>query len=671
MAENVNVPPRWQQALTTWQAYAAIAAFISTVLTALADHLDKLPGALKWWHELPTTAKIVFGAFVLLVGIGLLVSALSRRSMLLRRERFDLQPDNPGHLAGRAEDISRIASFCEACPLVFLLGESGAGKSALVQAGLLPHFLDQGRKPRDGCRLVPIRLDASALDWERGLRVELARSLRTLSADALKMLGVAESPAALPKADEVFSWLERLPEEAPCRLLIILDQMDDYFVAHQARFITIERCVAKPAELFAASPDWKALAELAKARRVSLVLVCRTDSAAPLSALRFEEPKQPVIRRIAEQDVRGLLDQLVDPGDGKQVIADPKFGWEKLRERVLADLSDKEEQFLPGDLAAALRNLRDLRHLDVAAYAAAGGLDGLENRRIQTIVREASAKAGVSSDALFRGLLALTSEDGAKTIVRRVDEFASVVIPAPADGSREADSTKSSVETIGPAIAHLVEERIVRRLVPESGEESLALFHDRLARSIRRAERQANRWVHQLRDGARRWRLAGTWRERLRALLPIGVQARLAWERLRGRMRYGENARFAIASTLPVLAWCCAACAPLCVWLWVEYHTYTAEWGPEGHEPQPEDELVISRRLPFPRFHVATGFSRKDLQGGGVPHDHIKSFRRADQNGCRRGVEPFPESGKEHRRSITFSRKSPQNDSPLFAPCDR
>lgn len=81
-----------------------------------------------------------------------------------------------------------LARECERNPLVFLQGESGAGKSALVLGGLLPQY-QATRAGNEAARLLPIRIDASPLAWDKGLRIELARALRDVSADEQARLG--------------------------------------------------------------------------------------------------------------------------------------------------------------------------------------------------------------------------------------------------------------------------------------------------------------------------------------------------------------------------------------------------------------------------------------------------------------------------------------------------
>jgi hypothetical protein len=67
-----------------------------------------------------------------------------------------LDPRSPEQLIGRREDLDRLLNAL-ANPLVFLVSESGCGKSALLRAGVAqgPAFTD---------RFLPIYIDMSVLD---------------------------------------------------------------------------------------------------------------------------------------------------------------------------------------------------------------------------------------------------------------------------------------------------------------------------------------------------------------------------------------------------------------------------------------------------------------------------------------------------------------------------
>ena len=93
-------------------------------------------------------------ATVVLLATGLLLIVAGRRtgSRLLDPEAFRLDPRRPEHLIGRAEDVRLLLEKCEARPLMFLVGDSGSGKSAMLQAGLMPAATADGR-------LLPVYLD--------------------------------------------------------------------------------------------------------------------------------------------------------------------------------------------------------------------------------------------------------------------------------------------------------------------------------------------------------------------------------------------------------------------------------------------------------------------------------------------------------------------------------
>jgi hypothetical protein len=77
------------------------------------------------------------------------------------------------------------------------------------------------------------------------------------------------------------------------------------------------------------------------------------------------------------------------------------------------------------------------------------------------------------------------------------------------------------------------------------------LYHDYLSRGVLAAEKRANSWTTLLKDGQDAFENAGgSWVGRWRSLLSPLQQLQLAWNRLRGRFRFGEYRRFALWSLL-------------------------------------------------------------------------------------------------------------------------
>jgi hypothetical protein len=107
------------------------------------------------WREYAITAA---AASLLVV-----VTIRSRKahvSRLIDPEALKLDPQSPEQLVGRREDLDKLLKAL-ANPLVFLVSESGCGKSALLRAGVAqgPAFLR---------RFLPIYIDMSVFDWEDG-----------------------------------------------------------------------------------------------------------------------------------------------------------------------------------------------------------------------------------------------------------------------------------------------------------------------------------------------------------------------------------------------------------------------------------------------------------------------------------------------------------------------
>ncbi|MGH7947265.1 MAG: hypothetical protein ACREF9_20010, partial [Opitutaceae bacterium] len=95
--------------------------------------------------------------------------------------------------------------------------------------------------------------------------------------------------SALPQGSDPVT---RSPGFRPCRSmrlarwLLVLDQIGDYAVAHQARFVR-GHTMAAPEQFEEANADWAAIGSLVCQGSIRLLIVCRADAAGILDALRF------------------------------------------------------------------------------------------------------------------------------------------------------------------------------------------------------------------------------------------------------------------------------------------------------------------------------------------------------------------------------------------------
>jgi hypothetical protein len=477
--------------------------------------------------------------------------ARSKRSRLLQPDRFDLDPANPRHLKGRERDVANLLDACVDAPLVELTGESGSGKTALVRSGLIPAL------ERDG-RLQPFYLDSSGPDWVSGPLESLAAELqRTLSDSDRAALGL-DRPVT---RDDVFPLLAAFRGKVGRTPLVIFDQFDDYQATHRGKFLTEKGVWLSPESLADRNGFWKSMSGCLGHGGLHVLLVTWADTAAGLYAVRFCDSKSFPLDRLDPVYLDPLLDELAPAEADPPVVEEPGAGWGQLKSRLERDLT-RGGLVLPVQVLFALRGLACLpgRVLTVRNYERVGGVPGLEaayiGRSIDRCVKTLQSRNVNIEAAQVRALL-LAMVDGAKTVPQPLSVLAATP-GAPA----------------GEGVVHVLIDLEARGLVrrrnplpagPGGGgaarEELWSLYHDYLSRGVLAAEQRANRWANLLRESRRTFEeAAGSLLARWHALLSPWQQIRLAWHRLRGRFRFGEQAAFARWSLLRFAPWL-LACA--------------------------------------------------------------------------------------------------------------
>ena len=142
-----------------------------------------------------------------------------------------------------------------------------------------------------------------------------------------------------------------------------------------------------------------------------MLVVTRTDTAAGLTSVRFVEPEIYRLDRLGSQFVGPLLAKLAKSNDELNVVADPEFGWMRLRTRLAADL-ERAGTILPQQLKVVLAGLGTLpnRVLTVMAYERAGGVAGLEARFIEDRISRVAHHHGMTEECLRTALLTLVDQ---------------------------------------------------------------------------------------------------------------------------------------------------------------------------------------------------------------------------------------------------------------------
>ena len=511
-------------------------------LRAIAEFLLALGGlgaAATWfWKQLlkpNSRSDILIGVFavLLLSGVSLLWRMLQRR--LQPRSRFS-KPSalNIGkkYLIGRDDDIASLISRLHAAPLVFLIGESGAGKTALLRLGLLPQLSTAANHP-----FLPVYLDHWGSDWADGpqqaLALELSRALEFLDTADRERVGL-QGPL---HGDQALAVVERLYDELGRIPIFLFDQFDDYHTQHRARFIRgRQRRVLRADQLTQENPFWREVDRLLRAGKARCLFAARADAQLALESVRFPtlEADPYPLDRLDRNYARDLLDELARNAG----LVHPQTGFEQLRERLIADLAP-DGLVLPAQMRLAFRGLADLSPPTIRSYGRIGGVRGLEALSIEHEIAKAAHHAAYDTSELRLLLLSLVDIETHHAQARSERELLALLPPGKHDPAR-----------LAVALNYLRDADLVRQAFGPVGRESLwQLDHPYLSLSLVEIDRRASRWQRFLTSESHTFAVARGPLARWRALLSPTSQLALAYQHLHGRLSYGTARGYALLST--------------------------------------------------------------------------------------------------------------------------
>lgn len=496
------------------------------------------------------------GRFLLGLGVLVALGAFMWAGRLLRR-RFGPASSfrNPAalrigrkYLYGRGEAIEALQARLRDQALVFLVGESGAGKSALLEQGLVPELC------KDQVSL-PVYLKQWGTDWVKGPADQLADALwRALSPELRERLGL-QMPL---RAGDLFPSLVRLYAECGITPILLFDQLDDYLARHRQRFLSNpERRVLPARDLVRRNTFWKGVASLLKEGQARVLMSVRDDASWGLESFRFQEPELYPLPLLGREAAMALLDQVFE----EAAVEHPERGFQQLRRRLVEDLAP-EGWVLPIQMRVGLQGLADLSPLSPLAYAQGGGLSGLEARHVARSVAQAVRTARWSENDVLQLLVALVDQDSRKTEPRTPMQLLAALPPK--------KYNETSLVNVLSLLRDVGVDLVREGYDPEKGEPVWLLDHDYLCRGVLAANRRTQRWSQLLRESTRAFEQAqGLW-GKWKALLVPDVQLRILWERLRERLTYGDSRRFALASSVRMIinVWVFLIIAGLLYWRW-------------------------------------------------------------------------------------------------------
>ncbi|WP_332856570.1 nSTAND1 domain-containing NTPase [Duganella sp. S19_KUP01_CR8] len=403
-----------------------------------------------------------------------------------------------------------VSQVQAACAMVLVLGPSGAGKTSLVQAGLIP-ALKAGAAPAESGLAIASHLQLDCADMgQAGLLDTLASVLLDAELDD-RLLFENTSAVALAQrlAQDLPGLIAQLQAQLPAiRLMLFIDRFEAIFrlphIGEQERAVFIH-----------------VLDQLARSGCILLVLACRNDFYPHLTAYPA----------LMSMKLRGGHFDLAPPGaaDIAQIIRHP-VQVAQLRytvdaatgeslDQVLIDAAKAGPDTLPL-LQYCLQELYRLRspdgELSHASFHALGGLEGAIGARAEQVI-SALGSAQIAALPHVLSQLVLVAEDESTVTSRRVPWSAL---------RNEADH--ALVQAL--VDAHLFVSDL------HGGAPAFGIAHEALLRRWPRVvawieeHRQALQVRSRISAQAKRWQDSG---RKLDMLLPSGTQANQARQLLR------------------------------------------------------------------------------------------------------------------------------------------
>ncbi len=403
-----------------------------------------------------------------------------------------------------------VSQVQAACAMVLVLGPSGAGKTSLVQAGLIP-ALKAGAAPAESGLAIASHLQLDCADMDQaGLLDTLASVLLDAELDG-RLLFENTSAATLAQrmAQDLPGLIAQLQGQLPSiRLMLFIDRFEAIFrlphIGEQERAVFIH-----------------VLDQLARAGCILLVLACRNDFYPHLTAYPT----------LMSMKLRGGHFDLAPPGaaDIAQIIRHPvqvaqlrytvdAASGESL-DQVLIDAARAGPDTLPL-LQYCLQELYRLRtpdgELSHASFHALGGLEGAIGARAEQVI-SALGSAQIAALPHVLSQLVLVAEDESTVTSRRV----------PWSALRN-DADHGLVQAL--VDAHLFVSDL------HGGAPAFGIAHEALLRRWPRVvawieeHRQALQVRSRISAQAKRWQDSG---RKLDMLLPSGTQANQARQLLR------------------------------------------------------------------------------------------------------------------------------------------
>lgn len=309
----------------------------------------------------------------------------------LDASKFDI---NAGEIAasGRTQDVERLVERILSIEhqLTVIHGESGVGKSSLVNAGLIPALL---QRSLSGQELLPIKIHVYT-NWIHVISAAIYKSLHPHT-NGFRRADVLSSDR---DAQHLLQKFRQLAAQGT-QIVLILDQFEEFFSTctqsgERQTFIDFwQNCLKIPL--------------------LKIVISLREDYLYLLLELESAHPEVDILSR----NFRYVLGNL-SPSDAKSLIENltehANFTLEPiLVDELVKDLAGDRGSVRPIELQLVGSQLQDRNITTLASYLAAGG----KQRLVEQSVEEVIQACGNASFIAQQVLILLTDEQGKRPML--------------------------------------------------------------------------------------------------------------------------------------------------------------------------------------------------------------------------------------------------------------
>ena len=394
-----------------------------------------------------------FRAFI---GAGRIKAQRQARSIVAQAE-FQAMVAQEIAASGRQQDVERLIERIGSTQhkLTVLYGQSGVGKSSMVDAGLIPALKERAIGTRD---VLPVRQRVYT-HWIE----ELGKCL----AAALAEVAVSAEPT--PECDLLEEILEQLRQNEHRNLLTVLifDQFEEFFFACKHR--ADQECFAEFFQCCLNIPFVKVILSL---REDYLHLLLRCSRKVKLDVINNNILDKEILYYVGNfspEDAKSIILRLTQRS---QLYLEPA-----LIEELVKDLASEQGEVRPIELQVVGAQLQTESITTLAQYQEHGPKEQLVDRYLKEVVADCGTEHQRAAELV---LYLLTDENNTRPLKTRAELEADLKALA----ADLAANLATEVDNLGLVLRIFVESGLVF-LLPEIPANRYQLVHDYLVSFIR------------------------------------------------------------------------------------------------------------------------------------------------------------------------------------------